>query len=81
MKNPKAGQLATLVNKDMCIGCIIRVTKQKSIGALRCEECKKSNYESLCGWAFCPMVFFEKSCAQTIPEPDLYPKVVKFFKV
>lgn len=81
MKNPKAGQLATLINKNLGIGCIIRVTKQKSVNTPICEECKKSNYKSLCGWTFCPMQFFSKSCEKTIPEASLYPKVVKFFEV
>ena len=81
MKPLKAGQLATLVNKNMGIGCIIRVTKQKSVNTPICEECKKSNCVALCNWAFCPMRLFARSCAQTIPAMNLYPKIVKFFGV
>lgn len=81
MKNLKPGQLATLINKNLGIGCIIKVTKQKNVNINVCPECKKSNYKYLCGWTLCPMLFFEKSCTQTIPEASSYPKIIKSFEV
>lgn len=81
MKKLKAGQLATLINKNMGIGCIIRVTKVKSASTFTCPECKKSNYEALMWTGACLMHILDKGCPETIPAPDLYPKVVKFFEV
>lgn len=79
MKLLKAGQLATLVNKDRHIGCVIKVTKKESPSV--CEECKKNNYEALFRSGFCLMSILNKDCEVTILPLDAYPKVVKFFEV
>lgn len=79
MKKLKAGQLATLINKDRRIGCVIKVAKKERWNV--CEECKKNNYKALLWTGSCLMRILDKGCPETIPAPDLYPKIVKFFEV